>query len=645
MAIKTIGILAFILIGLLASAQSPRLSSKNKKALNSYALALDAYDRYDVVKAENHLLRAIQADKRFVEAYLTLSQLYQETNRNAEAIASAQKAIAINPNFFPNIYYNLGNIYFKSGSYQLALENYQKFLTYNRIRAESAHMAKFRISCCKFALDAIANPVPFNPLTLGSSINTPLDEYWPSLSADENTLVITRNIVTDSITITGRRHNQEDFYFSQRNENGQWGPIRAMGAPLNTPRFNEGTQSITADGQRVYFTICYGVCNLYYSDRQTDGTWGKPVRLPDPINQTKTSEKQPSISPDGRTLYFVSNRPGGKGQFDIWYSTRIGNDDWEAPQNVGSPINTPFNEQSPFIHFDNQTLYFASDGHVGMGGLDLFQSTRLADTAWSHPLNLGYPINTHADEDGLIVNAKGTNAYFSTVREASMGRDVYMFELHEKARPTPVSYMSGTILDGKNHWPIRANFSLIDLQTNEQIMSSSSSPNGNYFVCLPSNRSYAFVASAPSYLFYSQHFNLTETHTALKPLQMNIYLNPISLGQVMVMRNVFFETASWELKVESVVELDYLVDLLLKNPSISIEVGGHTDSVGSDEDNRVLSEKRAESVVNYLLSKGLEANRLKWKGYGETMPIAGNDSDEGRALNRRTEIKVIGLTQ
>jgi outer membrane protein OmpA-like peptidoglycan-associated protein len=643
MRLKIIATIVLVAFCALAFSQPRNLTSKNRKALESYKASLEAYNRYDIKNAERLLVLSIKYDKKFIEAYLTLSQLLQEQGRIDEAIAAADKAIVLNPDFFPSIYYNIGNMLFRTGRYHEALERYQKYLSYKNLRAEPAYMARLKSSCCKFAIEAIKNPVPFQPLSLGPNINTALDEYWPSLSADEGTLVFTANIPVDTVSSSMYIRRQEDFFITNRDKSGQWAPSRNIGPPINTPRNNEGAQSLTADGKRMYYTVCSGVCNIYYSNRQQNGEWSKPVKLPEPLNLPTTSEKQPSISPDGRTLYFVSNREGSLGRFDIWYSHRISDWEWTTPVNIGDSINTPFNEQSPFIHFDNQTLYFASDGHIGMGGLDLYFSKRLNDTLWSKPVNLGYPINTYADEDGLIVNAQGNTAYYSSDRMPNMGRDIFTFDLYPEARPQAVSYITGTIRDSKTDGPLKAQFNLTDIDTGLRIMSSTSSDDGSYMVCLPANRSYAFMASAPKYLFYSEHIDLKDSHTARQPLKFDIFLKPISVGEIMVMRNVFFETASWELKEESLVELEKLYELLTSNPQIRIEIGGHTDSVGSEKDNLLLSNNRAKAVAEFLISKGIGQARLTFQGYGEANPMADNETPEGRAQNRRTEVKVLSL--
>lgn len=641
---KTIVIIIFILI-LPASicAQEKGYSTKKKRAVKSYELALRAYDRYDLDIAEKELLNAISVDKNFIEAHLFLSQVYQATRQYGKSIEAAQSAIAINPKYFPNIYFSLGDMLLKTGKYSEAIKYLEEFLSYTHTNKEMREHATLYLKNCHFALQALASPIPFEPINLGPAVNTHLDEYWPSLSASENTLVIT--VRKPMLTPTGEpsgRH-QEDFYITHRNEQNEWIPVSNIGPPINTPHFNEGAQSLTADGKTMYYTICRGVCNLYVTHRDEQGNWGNPQSLPEPVNLPYTSEKQPSVSPDGKTLYFVSNRPEGLGQFDIWRSHKLEGNQWSKPENLGDSINTKYNEQSPFIHFDNKTLYFSSNGRVGMGGLDIYMSKQVNDSTWSSPKNLGYPINTHNDEDGLIVNAKGTMAYYSSDIDPNMGRDIFMFDIPQEIQPTPTSYISGKITDARSGWPIMANFSLVDLSTNNAIAESQASSSGTFFLTIPTNRSYAFFASAPGYLFHSEHFDLTGVHSAEKPYRKDIELNPIRIGGTMVMRNIFFGTDSYLLKDESVAELKKIFELLTLNPTVKIEVGGHTDNVGSANYNQTLSENRARSVAQFLVDQGITQSRVTWKGYGLTKPIGDNATVDGRAENRRTEIRIMGM--
>ncbi len=638
---KKILLLLILLLPMLLSAQSPKnLSTKNKRAVARYNEALAAYNRYNLDEAERLLKESIKIEHNFIEAYLVLTQVYSEKGEPEKAISSAEKAVSINNNFFPKTYFNLGVLNFSIGNYQKALEYFEKYLTYHETSGSMVELARNNIERCRFAIHAVANPVPFNPANIGDSINTTLDEYWPSLSVDERTIVYTVRLPKEpEVGIKGTKW-QEDFYTSTRNEDGTWSKGIPVGSPLSTV-FNEGAQSLSSDGKTMYYTICQGDCDLYFSTINSDGSWGHPLKLPPAINSEKSSEKQPSISPDGQMLYFVSNRPGGLGGFDIWVSVKNPNGVWGNAVNLGQPVNSPGNEQSPFIHFDNKTLYFSSNDHIGMGGQDIFVSHLTDSGKWSEPLNLGYPINTCKNEEGLVVNAIGKTAYYSSNYIPDKGMDIYTFELYPEIQPIPSSYVTGTIRDYTTLKPVEAHISLIDLQSKRETMNSYSSVTGGFMVCLPSDNSYALFAQAPGYLFYSENFNLKGLYSFDKPYHLDVLLKPVRQGEVTIMRNVFFETDSYELLPESTVELDRVVETLSQNPTIKVEIGGHTDNQGAPDYNQKLSERRAKSVVDYLLSKSVSPERVSWKGYGESQPVAPNSSPEGRAMNRRTELKIL----
>ncbi|HRC93453.1 MAG TPA: OmpA family protein [Tenuifilaceae bacterium] len=638
---KKILLLLIFLLPMLLSAQSPKnLSTKNKRAVARYNEALAAYNRYNLDEAERLLKESIKIEHNFIEAYLVLTQVYSEKGEPEKAISSAEKAVSINNNFFPKTYFNLGVLNFSIGNYQKALEYFEKYLTYHETSGSMVELARNNIERCRFAIHAVANPVPFNPANIGDSINTTLDEYWPSLSVDERTIVYTVRLPKEpEVGIKGTKW-QEDFYTSTRNEDGTWSKGIPVGSPLSTV-FNEGAQSLSSDGKTMYYTICQGDCDLYFSTINSDGSWGHPLKLHPAINSEKSSEKQPSISPDGQMLYFVSNRPGGLGGFDIWVSVKNPNEVWGNAVNLGQPVNSPGNEQSPFIHFDNKTLYFSSNDHIGMGGQDIFVSHLTDSGKWSEPLNLGYPINTCKNEEGLVVNAIGKTAYYSSNYIPDKGMDIYTFELYPEIQPIPSSYVTGTIRDYTTLKPVEAHISLIDLQSKRETMNSYSSVTGGFMVCLPSDNSYALFAQAPGYLFYSENFNLKGLYSFDKPYHLDVLLKPVRQGEVTIMRNVFFETDSYELLPESTVELDRVVETLSQNPTIKVEIGGHTDNQGAPDYNQKLSERRAKSVVDYLLSKSVSPERVSWKGYGESQPVAPNSSPEGRAMNRRTELKIL----
>ncbi len=619
---------------------SKKYSISGKRTIERYEKALASLDRYDYLSAKTLLEECIRQEPKFIEAYLVLSQVYMEMGEVNLAIDNILKAQSINKDFHPRAYYILGLLYFSTGEYQKALDSFEIFLTYRDQRATMNDSARKMIEKCQFALTQVANPVPFKPENIGQNVNTDLDEYWPSLSVDERTLVYTVRLPKNPENGIKGTKWQEDLYISYKNENGLWTKGEPVKSPLNTV-FNEGAQSVSSDGKTIYFTICRGECNLYRSVLESDSFWSRPQKLPPTINTEKYSEKQPSISPDGKTLYFVSNRSGGFGKFDIWKSEVQPDGSWGNPINLGDVINTDESEQSPFIHFDNQSLYFSSSGHIGMGGQDIFVSRLDSNGRWTKPFNLGYPINTFRSEEGLIVNAQGNTAYYSTDVNPESGRDIFTFELYPDARPTPTSYVTGTVCDRKTLEPVEASVKLVDLRHDKVVMDIVSTLKGQYLVCLPVSNRYGLFVSAPGYLFHSEHFDLTEYYSFDKPLKLDVLLQPIERDEVMVLRNIFFAFDSFELLPDSKPELNYLLDIMKRNPEMRIEIGGHTDDRGSDDYNQRLSEQRAKAVVDYLISKGIDTGRLTWIGYGKSKPIAPNNTPEGRALNRRTEAKIL----
>jgi outer membrane protein OmpA-like peptidoglycan-associated protein len=352
------------------------------------------------------------------------------------------------------------------------------------------------------------------------------------------------------------------------------------------------------------------------------------------------------MAPDGKTLYFIRGKRTRQGkEQDIYKSELKENGEWTEPVKLSSTINTPYREESVFIHPDGRTLYFSSNGHPGMGGLDIFYSRKQEDGSWSEPKNLGYPINTHDQENSLLVSPDGTHAYFGSDREGGYGGlDLYRFELPDSVRADPVTYLRGKLVDAETGEPLRAEFELKDLSNGELVTrSSSDKKNGTFLVPLPTGREYALSVDRKGYLFHSEHFMLKQKGGGTSdPVKKNIELQPIDTGRSVVLENVFFETAKYNLKKESRVELDKLYRFLKANPSVRIEIQGHTDSVGTARDNQILSENRAEAVYDYLEKKGIDPSRMVAKGYGERRPIADNSTPEGRARNRRTAYKIIG---
>ena len=622
---------------------SQGLHTSSNKALKIYNEGVSAYDYFDFVKAENYFNEAVSIDKKFFEAYIMLGELMAIQKRYNEAASYYRISVKIDSLFYKPVFFNLANAEIMSGDYSKALVHFKVYLAQEGMSAKNKTAAAKSVKDCEFALNALKKPVPFNPVNIGSGINTNDDEYWPSITADGQTLMFTRqpNMISNP-GFTGVV--QEDFYISYFSDN-VWQKAFNARAPLNSIQ-NEGAQTLSSNGKYMFFTACnrpggLGNCDLYFSSFSND-RWSEPDNLGAPVN-TNHWESQPSISADGKTLFFSSSRAGGFGGKDLWLTRLNEKNKWTVPVNLGNVINTAGDEMSPFIHFDGKTLYFASDGRVGMGGFDLFVTRLRDDSTWTEPKNLGYPINTFNDEMGLLIESGGQKAYYSSIRDKTKGKDIFFFNLYESARPNPVSYMKGKVYDKETGKLLIANYELINLSTGKIIVRSVTDETGNFLICLPSGYNYGINVSMPGYLFYSENFMFEGMHSVSEPFIKRIILNPAKVGEKMQLSNVFFEIDSWQLKKESMNELNNLANLLKDNKNLVMEIGGYTDSTGSVQYNMGLSEKRAFSVVNYLIKNGISSDRLKYKGYGNTSPLGNNVTSEGRKLNRRTEAKIIEL--
>jgi len=637
----------FLLFGLLLISGllygQKEYTTDNKRAISHFKTSRQYYMLRDYDRAATALLKSIVLEPEFIEAWLMLAQVYTDAGDLKASSDAYRQAIELDSLFFPNAYFFLGLNEMELGWYKDAQGHLQSFLAMDNIKENLKESALDRMVSCKFAIHAMENPVPFEPENLGPNINSENDEYWPSLSADGSIMVFTQLRPIDARNPLTRANRQEDLYYS-RFEDGAWLPAQNAGKPLNTYD-NEGAQSISGNGRFMVFTACgrndgYGLCDLYFSVLEK-GSWTVPVNMGPAIN-SKHSEKQPSLSADGRFMYFTSDRPGGLGKYDLWMSSRQSDGNWSSPVNLGESINTRDFDQSPFIHPDNKTMYFSSTGWPGMGGFDIYMARRTSDSTWGKPVNLGYPINTHYHEEGLIVNARADKAYFSSTRLSGMGRDIFSFELYEEARPNRVSYMKGKVFDSQTKRPLEAHFELIDLESRKKVIESSSEPgNGEFLVVIPVDEDYALNVSRPAYLFHSENFAFDKVYSRTEPFLKDIALNPIEIGERIVLRNVFYRTDSFALDKKSRVELDKVVLFMEANPSLVVEIGGHTDNTGSQEHNLWLSGKRAGEVAAYLVNEGILQARIEFRGYGMEVPVTENNTEEGRALNRRTELKVL----
>ena len=641
-------ILSIIISATCVAQPKHKYTTKNTKAIKNYETALKYYDARNNMDAESELLKAIKLDDKFIEAHMLLADIYSDVKLYDASIKEYRKAISLDDHFYTKNYLLVGKVELYVGKYSEAKEDFESFLLCRDIDIVNEQRAKGYLEQSKFALNQIANPVPFDPINLGPNVNSAASEYYPEITLDDITLLFTRDVI-DTLN---PKQSQEDFFISEY-DTASWGKAYNIGPPVNT-EMNEGAPAFSPDGRFIIFTACekydeyganrtgFGSCDFFYT-KKVGKSWSVPENIGQPVN-SGAWETQPSISSDGKTLYFIRGSKGNHNNSDIYYSTRKDDGTWSDPVNIGDEINTPLREESVFIHPDNKTLYFSSEGLMGMGGFDLYMSKKDSLGHWGKPVNLGYPINSCGNETSLFINAKGELAYFSSDRKGGYGKlDIYSFKLYDKIKPEPVNYLKGIVFDNENRSKLEAKFELINLHTGQIAIQSTSDPlTGEFLVCLPTDNDYALNVSRDGYLFYSENFSITGLHSNTEPYIKNVPLKKIKIDEVVVMKNIFFDTDKFDLKEESKIELGILITLLKNNPTLKIEISGHTDNVGEDKYNMTLSQNRAKSVYDYLIQNGINQNRLTYKGYGETKPIDVNTTEQGRANNRRTEFKVIG---
>ena len=539
----------FVFIGLKSYTQ--------ERDYKRYDKAIKLFKKNDLEKSKEILIKIIDKKTQWDEPYILLSNIYLIEN---DLYNSAKTLLNIYDIENASDYLGIEKIakdFYKNGFYSEALYYFNVVCKLDSMYCKEK--INFYIKNCDFAIseinDNISDPVSFNPINIGPSINSSMSEIGPAITSDNNKIVFTRRVEEKD------KKPQEDFYFSEK-INNEWQKAIAFPYPLNT-NDNEGALSFSSDQSLIIYTACnredgFGSCDLYYGYNNLDNlefyNLGKSVN-------SKFWDSQACFSSDRKYLYFVSNRPGGYGGTDIWIS-EITKNGFAPAYNAGPVINTKKDEMSPFIHADNLNLYFSSKGHVGMGDYDLFLSNRDSITSkWKKPKNIGYPINDHKSQNSMIVSSDGKTAYFNSSFEGYGSDDIFYFDLPNNIQATPLNNIELDIIVSK-------------------------------------------------------------------------------IGEEIILKNVHFSNNSYVLNDSSKIELNKLSDYLI-NYKIKIKIEGHTDSNGDSNLNLVLSNNRAKSVNDYLISNGVEQNQLIFSGYGDSRPIADNNSKEGRAINRRTSFIII----
>ncbi len=635
-------LIVFLFQSAFLSAQQYQLSSDNKKAIKYYKAAELAYRQKELSIAIESLQKAVKKDRDFIEAWMLLGDSYADLSQKEEAIVAYKEAIRIDPDFFPRLYYFLGNLSFDLGKYEESEQHIEQFLSFSEISLHLRQVGEVALESARFATHAIQNPSGVSPVNMGDSINSTSDEYINFVNETTDQIILTRKIPRGTVR-ENERIFAEGFYQSVL-KNEKWN--RPIAIPLSwQENLDLGGMSISVDGRKMYFTGChwpnsYGNCDLYVSFRK-GSIWEAPSNLGTFVN-SQWWDSQPVISANGKSLFFSSKRSGGKGGADIWKSIKLESGKWSPPINLGDSINTPGDEMAPFLHADGKTLFFSSNKRFGMGGFDLFISRKDVVGQWSRAQNLGYPINTKDNEINIFVSLDGEKAWISSDRDDGKGGfDIYSVPMYEQIKPERVLFVNGAVMDAKTDKLLEAKVVLTNL-LNNQIADSTSSDHltGEFLMVLHPGTDYAFNITKKGYLFYSRNLNLKQVDST-KTFQQIFKLSPIKTGTQITLDNIFFDFNSAKLKTSSSAELNKLLEMLLENTELRLLIAGHTDNIGDASYNQKLSADRAFAVYNFLISKGINAIRLDYKGYGDSKPIASNASETGRKKNRRTELRVL----
>ncbi len=630
---RLFSVLLFVAISITSFSQGG-LSTQNKKARKLFEKADKKYKERSFYDALSLLEESVQADPNFFEAHIRMGSLYKAIGQEDSVYTKYQAYLNTAPDPIASVIERLAHMAFDRGEYEKAEKYLTKFLTVIPekknsddivLLSKSLDFAKNQINSYKGNTSVKVLPDNINRFKL---------QYLPSITIDNSAIFYTKR---DHIS------GDEDIVVSY-SQGGEWLPAESVSSKINS-HLNEGACSVSADGRIMIFTSCdkrdsYGSCDLYIS-KKTGSSWSKPKNLGKPVN-SRYWESQPSLSSDGKTLYFSSNRTGGKGGRDLWV-TRNKNGKWSQPINLGVNINTRKDETTPFIHPDNETLYFSANGYPGMGGYDLYKSS-LADSLWLEPTNIGYPVNTHKDEVAIIIASDGETGYFAKEEQKNfeiLDSKLVSTTLLKEARSKKTTFIIGKVVDAESLEPIRAEVQIVELLRNKNVyLSESDSLTGLFYMVLPLDLKLAAYVKKKGYLYSDYSFETSGTSTNNSDT-LTIMLNKVEEGKSIILKNIYFDFDSYDLKAESKSEIENAFQMLIENPRIIVEIAGHTDNVGSPVYNLDLSTKRAKEVYNAFIDRGIDPSKISFKGYGQKLPRASNDTEEGRKSNRRIEFRVL----
>lgn len=620
-------------------------SAQNLVAEEFYKKGKDLYDNDKYEDAITPLKRAIALSKEYPDALYHLGLCYKYTSKLEDALEQFTKLEKVSPDYWAWYFYEAGDANLQLAKYDDAVAAFDKFLAKypsNPTRVHFHHWARYKKELALRHKDLMNEPVTMkDPVLFPSNVASSFDDYMPNSDPTGRTLYFTSKRTGGTAEDAADAKEGDEDVYQINFADGKWSDPSLLPRPINSEN-NEGASTFSADGQTVVYTACgrdggVGGCDLYIMTLE-GSQWSEPKNLGDVVN-SKEWDSQPTISSDGTRIIFSSERDGGYGGGDLYMVEKNVFGEWGPPQNLGGIVNTPFYDKSPYLSPDGKTLYFASLGHPGFGSYDLFK-TVYENGKWSQPVNMGKPLNTTGSDQYFTIGGSGEVGYFASDRGGN-GLKLYSIDIPEEMRPTPTVIVSGIVSNAKTSEKVSAYVIVEDLNSGELIaVNKSNSATGKYLVVLPAGRNYSVSANKEAFLFYSQSFEVPD-NARYQEIKKDIALKPIEKGAKVVLNNIFFETAKATLSPQSRLELEKAIDLMKRNPTMVIEVGGHTDNVGEDAANMKLSAERAKSVRDYLVKGGIPGARIQAKGYGESNPVAANDNDEGRKTNRRTEFIIL----
>jgi outer membrane protein OmpA-like peptidoglycan-associated protein len=622
--------------------QSNQLTIAKKQIKNANILV---YNENNIQAGLDLYLKAYEFNPNNSDLNFKIGYCVYNTTQKYDCLKYFEKAYQLDNNVDKRIDYYLARGFHLNYKFDDAISFYNKFSSTLKNENDLAEINRY-ITECRNGKEILKDTTDVEIINLGDNINTEYREYGPMITADGSKMYFTsRRKGTTGGGMAGDGMYFEDIYESSKTKTG-WTKARSVGTPLNS-KLHDAVVGLSPDGQNLFVYVDQNGGDLYVSTLR-GSKWSKPVSISENINK-KSHESSACISYDNKTLFYISDDPtismGGR---DIFYSNMDKYGNWSPPTNIGPVVNTKYDEVDLFIHPDGRTVYFSSRGHNTMGGYDIFKTTKDKNGNWSTPVNMGYPINTPLDDAFFVTTASGKTAYFASVRPEGKGlHDIYEIRFADDEESTPVedkiylTLVKGKVTDKVTSFPLESYIEIMDNNANEVVATyTTNSQTGGYIVNLPSGKNYGLSVNKDGYLFHSENFNLADT-SAYQEITIDIELQRIEVGTTIVLKNIFFDYDKATLRPESYAELNRVVTILNKQPKLKIEISGHTDNKGSFEYNKQLSKSRAKTVVDYLIEKGISTDRLTYEGYAFEKPIATNDTDEGRQLNRRVEFKVL----